>query len=374
MGVVFVCIIAWRGEGGAKGKDGRSVRFWDCFGHGGAKGFGQLLHVGVSEDGPMVALDDMRDDVAFGGDAPENGGEFAFLRESKHFAGEDPASFRAMWDSRLSDTPLPPQYGQNPTRVNVPFFLSEYGGIGWNIHGSGWGYGNAPKDLEAFYERFKGLADALLDNRRMFGFCYTQLTDIEQEQNGVYTYDRQPKFDCARLHAILSRKAAYEEQPPLDTAMNASPSWDILVGANPDGDKSHPWRYTFVTPQDAWNQPGFDDSAWKTGTSGFGNKGNWENKTGTTWKTSDIWLRQTFTCDATAFAHAALIAHYDNATEIYVNGKQLWSGTGWNDAYAQFDITTPLREAIATGENTIAVHCHQDTGGQFIDIALLVSR
>ncbi len=93
--------------------------------------------------------------------------------------------------------------------------MSEYGGIGWNIHG-GWGYGKMPQDMEAFYARFQGLTDALLDNRAMFGYCYTQLTDIEQEQNGLYTYDRQPKFDVHRLRAIQSRAAAYEKDPPHD--------------------------------------------------------------------------------------------------------------------------------------------------------------
>ena len=45
----------------------------------------------------------------------------------------------------------------------------------------------------------------------MLGLCYTQLTDIEQEQNGLYYYDRTPKFDAERMHAIMSRKAAIED-------------------------------------------------------------------------------------------------------------------------------------------------------------------
>lgn len=92
----------------------------------------------------------------------------------------------------------------------MPFFVSEYGGIGWSVN-EGWSYGNAPKSAEEFIERFKGLTDALLDNENMFGFCYTQLTDVEQEQNGLYTYDRKPKFDTEIFKAILSRKAAIED-------------------------------------------------------------------------------------------------------------------------------------------------------------------
>jgi hypothetical protein len=96
-----------------------------------------------------------------------------------------------------------------------PVFMSEYGGIGLHIISddekvSAWSYGNAAKSLEEFYERYKGLTDALLDNPRMIGFCYTQLYDIEQEQNGLYTYDRQPKMDMAVIKQINSRKAVVE--------------------------------------------------------------------------------------------------------------------------------------------------------------------
>ena len=45
----------------------------------------------------------------------------------------------------------------------------------------------------------------------MFGLCYTQLTDIEQEQNGLYTYYREPKFDISVIREIMSRKAAIED-------------------------------------------------------------------------------------------------------------------------------------------------------------------
>lgn len=92
-----------------------------------------------------------------------------------------------------------------------PFFMSEYGGIRWCKDDEGWGYGDAPKSEEEFFERFKGLADALLSNKNIFALCYTQLTDVEQERNGLYYYDRTPKFDCDKFKAILSVKAAIED-------------------------------------------------------------------------------------------------------------------------------------------------------------------
>ncbi len=92
-----------------------------------------------------------------------------------------------------------------------PFFVSEYGGIGWTADHHGWGYGNDPKTPEEFIARLKALTDVLLDHPYMFGFCYTQLTDVEQEQNGLYTYEREAKFEAKTIREIISRKAAIED-------------------------------------------------------------------------------------------------------------------------------------------------------------------
>jgi beta-galactosidase/beta-glucuronidase len=95
-----------------------------------------------------------------------------------------------------------------------PYFVSEFGGIWWNPNAKpgedSWGYGNRPQSLDEFYTRLEGLCNALLDNPMMFGYCYTQLTDVYQEQNGFYTFDRLPKFDVEKLKRIQNRQAAYE--------------------------------------------------------------------------------------------------------------------------------------------------------------------
>lgn len=95
-----------------------------------------------------------------------------------------------------------------------PYFISECGGIYWNLDidakDPSWGYGEAPKSKEEFLARFRGLCDAMLDCPKLFGFCYTQLTDVFQEKNGIYAFDRREKFDARVLHDILSRPAAIE--------------------------------------------------------------------------------------------------------------------------------------------------------------------
>ncbi len=64
--------------------------------------------------------------------------------------------------------------------------------------------------LAEFYSRFEGLVSPLLGNKDMFGYCYTQLTDVHQEKNGIYSFERTPKFDIDRIRAAQSRPAAIE--------------------------------------------------------------------------------------------------------------------------------------------------------------------
>ena len=92
-----------------------------------------------------------------------------------------------------------------------PMFVSEYGGIRWTDDVYGWGYGIGPKTAEEFIERYRGLTTALLNNPEHCGFCYTQLTDVEQEQNGLYTYQRVAKFPPEVIREINTQKAACEE-------------------------------------------------------------------------------------------------------------------------------------------------------------------
>ena len=105
---------------------------------------------------------------------------------------------------------------------NAPLFISEYGGIGFSdtilrqtcdsSQSDAWSYGDAPKSEEEFIARYKGLTDTLLDNPYVFGFCYTQLYNVEQEMNGLLTYERKFKLDPKIIYDINTRKAAIEEE------------------------------------------------------------------------------------------------------------------------------------------------------------------
>ena len=131
-----------------------------------------------------------------------------------HDYEQDPVQFAKNYETfvygngeRFKDPSGMSQYGDQP------FFISEFGGILWVVddNPNACGYGIPPKTVEEFYERYEGLANVLLTNPKMCGFCYTQITDVEQECNGIYSFSRKPKFDAARLYAINTKKAAIEE-------------------------------------------------------------------------------------------------------------------------------------------------------------------
>lgn len=92
-----------------------------------------------------------------------------------------------------------------------PIFISEYGGIGLNLGDHSWSYGDAAKGCREFNERYRKLTHAMIDNPEICGMCYTQLYDVEQEQNGLYTYNREPKTDISAIYTINTKKAAIEE-------------------------------------------------------------------------------------------------------------------------------------------------------------------
>lgn len=164
----------------------------------------------------------------------DSSGNYRILSEvyDIHDYDQDTQSFQARWDGltdRIRETGgvIPaedPFFNSAPEGPsgrapffnqpydNQPIFISEYGGIRWpDDTVEGWGYGNAPATPEEFFARYKGLTEALLNNPEIFGFCYTQLYDVEQEVNGLYTYGRVQKFDISLIQKINQQKAAIED-------------------------------------------------------------------------------------------------------------------------------------------------------------------
>ena len=135
-----------------------------------------------------------------------------------HDYDQDCEIFKKHYEELTTKNILFDHQGHRQEWKGEPVFMSEYGGIRVelkefeeNDRVKAWGYGNAATSLEEFYHRYDELTTALIDCPRMIGFCYTQLTDVEQELNGIYHYDRTPKFDSAILRKINTKKAAIEK-------------------------------------------------------------------------------------------------------------------------------------------------------------------
>lgn len=86
-----------------------------------------------------------------------------------------------------------------------PIIMSEFGGIAFSSE-EGWGYGNQVADEEAFMKRFDEIHQAIQNLDYVSGYCYTQLTDVEQEVNGLLTPNRQPKVDLAEVKKVNERR------------------------------------------------------------------------------------------------------------------------------------------------------------------------
>lgn len=86
-----------------------------------------------------------------------------------------------------------------------PVLISEYGGIAFSAK-EGWGYGKQVGTQEEFLERFLSITSAIQSLEYSVGFCYTQLTDVQQEINGLYTITREPKVDIEAVRKINMQK------------------------------------------------------------------------------------------------------------------------------------------------------------------------
>ena len=131
-----------------------------------------------------------------------------------------------------------------------------------------------------------------------------------------------------------------------------------------------PWEYSFTQPSDNWFEIAFDDSQWRKGDGGFGTQGTPGSKVRTPWKNADIWLRKDFRLTQIP-SQLSLKLHHDETTEIYLNGKRVAMLTGHVTEYITLDISDAASDVLQTGRNTLAVHCHQTGGGQYIDVGLI---
>ncbi|MFV0390915.1 MAG: glutaminase domain-containing protein [Paludibacteraceae bacterium] len=128
-------------------------------------------------------------------------------------------------------------------------------------------------------------------------------------------------------------------------------------------------KYTFDQPGNKWTAIGFDDSSWKTGEAAFGTSDM--PRVHTRWNSKDIWVRRAFELKDD-FSKDDIILQYshDDVFEIFLNGEKLvQTDYSWkNDV--QLVLSNAQKKKLKKGQNVIAAHCHNTTGGAYVDFHL----
>jgi hypothetical protein len=135
--------------------------------------------------------------------------------------------------------------------------------------------------------------------------------------------------------------------------------------------KPQTWRYTLQKPADDWYGLRLDDSAWAKAPGGFGTSGTPGGAVGTVWSTPDIWLRTEFKLRKGQLREPKLMIHHDEDAEVYINGVPAARLAGYTSHYEAVDIEPAAIETLRPGKNVIAIHCHQTSGGQYIDAGIV---
>jgi hypothetical protein len=265
-----------------------------------------------------------------------------------------------------------------PVNSHRASFIGEFGGLGlavkghlWDPKMRNWGYGGENDSVSAVQERYLGLMDKLAELAYLgcAGSVYTQTADVEGEVNGLVTYDRKVvKFDekvLADAHAMVCRMA--ERGAKRRSTVCVFPKNDPAVDA---------WAYTFSAPPPKWAEPNFDDSGWLRSAGGFGSASiahaNKDAVVSTVWNGKDIWLRRKFTMPEGRFLQAVFDVFHDEDAEVFVNGVKVLGLKGYNKEYRPSFVPPSLHGAFRPGENVLAVHVRQTSGGQYIDMGFSV--
>tara|TARA_R110002111_G_scaffold163319_3_gene229520 strand:+ start:192 stop:2792 length:2601 start_codon:yes stop_codon:yes gene_type:complete len=127
------------------------------------------------------------------------------------------------------------------------------------------------------------------------------------------------------------------------------------------------WSYTFDQPEGEWFSANYSASEWQEGRGGFGTNQTPGSTIATVWDGSDIWVRRSFEIKTPITGTIALRMYHDEDAQVYLNGVKVADVGGFTGNYQLFEIPT---SSIQVGQNVLAIHCHQSTGGQYIDCGI----
>ena len=267
-----------------------------------------------------------------------------------------------------------PSCPQNANRAAV---CGEYGGITLKVPGHIWPGGDfqyiVVESATDFTTYFNGLCDKIKDLYPvgLNAAVYTQLSDVEIEKNGFYTYDRRILKPYEPYTAIRSKIQECIDLPNSTTILKP-----ILSTA-----LTHHYIWRYITTPDVprhWSDKNFDDSSWSQGQAAFARNlgSNWNSIVGTDWNTNQIHMRRWFKLGDISpenIAKLRFMVFHDDDVEIYINGVWAATESGWTNSYVPLDISAEARATLRPGEwNLIALAGKQGSGGQVMDVGLTV--
>jgi hypothetical protein len=133
------------------------------------------------------------------------------------------------------------------------------------------------------------------------------------------------------------------------------------------------WNAAFMMrfPGNGWQEPNFNDQNWRQGKAAFGSDDNERIHTPWSGDNKDIYIRRHFTLNQTLGAEDMyLIFSHDDVFDIYINGKLVTkTGETW-DKDVKVKLTDEIKRSLQQGDNVIAAHCHNTTGGSYVDFGL----
>jgi len=175
---------------------------------------------------------------------------------------------------------------------------------------------------------------------------------------------------------LLYDKAVWQKYARRDEVKAANwapiPKSPTVIVVVPAADQlAAKWHYTTQQPGADWTHVNFDVTSWPEGWSGFGVRDTPGAIPRTTWDTSDIWLRRDVDISSSQLKDIELWFHHDDEAEVYINGVLALDAGGFVGRYDYFPLTDKGRAALRPGKNTVAIHCHQTGGGQYVDLGFV---
>jgi hypothetical protein len=248
--------------------------------------------------------------------------------------------------------------------------LGEFGGFGFPIkdhlwdESKAWGYVSYKnvQELEEAFERLIGKLHPYV-SEGISAAIYTQITDVENEVNGLMTYDRAiVKMDPQNVNKIAERlfsviPGSYRVEPVLPTSQQ----------------KGQKWKYVVEKPAKGWEGQAFNDKDWEISEGGFGDPKDNNPVIRTEWKERELWLRKIFSYEGQGDQplYIQIFHQFEMESHIYLNGELIAEGPEHSNAYTFIKLDTKAKLILKAGENILAVYCKNNGRRAYFDAGLV---